>query len=50
MAGLRGVTRVFSTIGDTTGRIARGQGDVTDGYDLRPLDRSETSGSEVVRS
>ncbi len=29
--GLRGVTDVFSTIGDTTGRITRGQGDVTTG-------------------
>lgn len=28
---LRGVTHVFSIIGDTTGRISRGQGDVTSG-------------------
>lgn len=28
---LRGVTDVFTTIGDTTGRVARGQGDVTTG-------------------
>ncbi len=28
---LHGVTNVFTTIGDTTGRIARGQGDVTSG-------------------
>ena len=31
LAKLRGVTRVFSTIGDTTGRMTRGQGDVTSG-------------------
>ncbi len=31
LKGLRGVTDVFSTIGDTTGRITRGQGDVTAG-------------------
>ena len=31
LRGLRGVTDVFSTIGDTTGRITRGQGDVTAG-------------------
>ena len=31
VAGLPCVSRVFSTIGDTTGRIARGQGDVTMG-------------------
>jgi HAE1 family hydrophobic/amphiphilic exporter-1 len=31
LGGLRGVTDVFSTIGDTTGRITRGQGDVTAG-------------------
>jgi len=31
VAKLRGVTHVFSTIGDTTGRITRGQGDVTTG-------------------
>jgi HAE1 family hydrophobic/amphiphilic exporter-1 len=31
LAKLRGVTDVFSTIGDTTGRMSRGQGDVTDG-------------------
>ncbi|MGQ9574654.1 MAG: efflux RND transporter permease subunit [Thermoguttaceae bacterium] len=28
---LRGVTNVFTTIGDTTGRMVRGQGDVTTG-------------------
>jgi HAE1 family hydrophobic/amphiphilic exporter-1 len=28
---LRGVTHTFTTIGDTTGRVARGQGDVTRG-------------------
>jgi HAE1 family hydrophobic/amphiphilic exporter-1 len=28
---LKGVTNVFSTIGDTTGRMSRGQGDVTSG-------------------
>jgi len=31
LRSLRGVTRVFSIIGDTTGRVARGQGDVTMG-------------------
>jgi len=31
VAKLRGVMHVFSTIGDTTGRISRGQGDVTSG-------------------
>jgi len=31
LAQLKGVTNVFSTIGDTTGRVARGQGDVTNG-------------------
>ncbi len=31
LAGLRGVTNLFTIIGDTTGRVARGQGDVTAG-------------------
>jgi hydrophobic/amphiphilic exporter-1 (mainly G- bacteria), HAE1 family len=31
IAGLRGVTDVFSSIGDTSGRVSRGQGDVTIG-------------------
>ncbi len=31
LSKLRGVTNVFATIGDTTGRISRGQGDVTTG-------------------
>ena len=31
IARLKGVTNVFATIGDTTGRISRGQGDVTTG-------------------
>lgn len=31
LAGLRGVTNLFTIIGDTTGRIAKGQGDVTEG-------------------
>ncbi|MEI8371350.1 MAG: efflux RND transporter permease subunit [Planctomycetota bacterium] len=31
LAKLRGVTGVFSSIGDTTGRVSRGQGDVTIG-------------------
>ena len=31
LAGLKGVTNVFSSIGDTTGRVSRGQGDVTSG-------------------
>lgn len=31
LAKLRGVTTVFTTIGDTTGRMSRGQGDVTTG-------------------
>jgi HAE1 family hydrophobic/amphiphilic exporter-1 len=31
LGGLRGVENVFSIIGDTTGRIGRGQGDVTAG-------------------
>ncbi|MCR4414758.1 MAG: efflux RND transporter permease subunit [Thermoguttaceae bacterium] len=31
IAALHGVTHVFSTIGDTTGRVSRGQGDVTSG-------------------
>jgi HAE1 family hydrophobic/amphiphilic exporter-1 len=31
LGGLRGVEHVFSIIGDTTGRIGRGQGDVTAG-------------------
>jgi HAE1 family hydrophobic/amphiphilic exporter-1 len=30
LAKLRGVTHVFTIIGDTTGRIAKGQGDVTE--------------------
>jgi HAE1 family hydrophobic/amphiphilic exporter-1 len=29
LKGLRGVTHVFTIIGDTTGRVAKGQGDVT---------------------
>ncbi|HTN75782.1 MAG TPA: efflux RND transporter permease subunit [Pirellulaceae bacterium] len=29
LQGLRGVTNVFTIVGDTTGRIAKGQGDVT---------------------
>jgi HAE1 family hydrophobic/amphiphilic exporter-1 len=31
LRGLRGVENVFSIIGDTTGRVSRGQGDVTSG-------------------
>ncbi len=31
LAKIKGVTHVFSTIGDTTGRMARGQGDVQNG-------------------
>ena len=31
LAGLSGVTNVFTSIGDTTGRVSRGQGDVTSG-------------------
>jgi multidrug efflux pump subunit AcrB len=31
LAQLKGVQNVFSTIGDTTGRVSRGQGDVTAG-------------------
>ncbi|MHB0957693.1 MAG: efflux RND transporter permease subunit [Pirellulaceae bacterium] len=31
LAQLKGVTNVFTTIGDTTGRVSRGQGDVTSG-------------------
>ena len=31
LAELKGVTNVFTTIGDTTGRVSRGQGDVTAG-------------------
>lgn len=31
IAKLHGVTNVFATIGDTTGRVSRGQGDVTSG-------------------
>ncbi|MCY2995451.1 MAG: efflux RND transporter permease subunit [Planctomycetota bacterium] len=31
LAKLRGVQHVFSSIGDTTGRVSRGQGDVTGG-------------------
>jgi HAE1 family hydrophobic/amphiphilic exporter-1 len=31
LGGLRGVEHVFSIIGDTTGRVSRGQGDVTAG-------------------
>ncbi len=31
LRGLRGVRNVFTTIGDTTGRMTRGQGDVTAG-------------------
>jgi HAE1 family hydrophobic/amphiphilic exporter-1 len=31
LSGLRGMEHVFSIIGDTTGRISRGQGDVTAG-------------------
>jgi HAE1 family hydrophobic/amphiphilic exporter-1 len=31
LAQLKGVTNVFTTIGDTTGRVSRGQGDVTTG-------------------
>jgi HAE1 family hydrophobic/amphiphilic exporter-1 len=45
LAELKGVTNVFSTIGDTTGRVSRGQGDVTAGTiyarlaDLKPRTR-----------
>jgi HAE1 family hydrophobic/amphiphilic exporter-1 len=45
LAKLKGVTNVFSTIGDTTGRVSRGQGDVTAGTiyarlaDLKPRTR-----------
>jgi len=45
LAELRGVTNVFTTIGDTTGRVSRGQGDVTSGTiyarltDLKPRTR-----------
>lgn len=31
LRGLQGVTNTFTTIGDTTGRVSRGQGDVTNG-------------------
>jgi HAE1 family hydrophobic/amphiphilic exporter-1 len=31
LRGLRGVTHTFTVIGDTTGRVTRGQGDVTTG-------------------
>ena len=39
---LRGVTHVFTTIGDTSGRVAKGQGDVTTGtIYLRLVDLTE---------
>jgi HAE1 family hydrophobic/amphiphilic exporter-1 len=47
LRGLRGVTATFITVGDTTGRIAKGQGDVTKGtlycrlVDLRDRDYSQ---------
>jgi HAE1 family hydrophobic/amphiphilic exporter-1 len=47
LAKLRGVTHVFTVIGDTTGRIAKGQGDVTEAniycrlVDLRERDYTQ---------
>ena len=51
VAGLRGVTHVFSTIGDTTGRITRGQGDVTEGTiyaRLTDLDQRQRSWHDLT--
>jgi HAE1 family hydrophobic/amphiphilic exporter-1 len=47
LKGLRGVTHVFTIIGDTTGRVAKGQGDVTEArvycrlVDLKDRDYSQ---------
>ncbi|MGQ0636148.1 MAG: efflux RND transporter permease subunit [Planctomycetaceae bacterium] len=47
LRGLRGVTHTFTTIGDTTGRVAKGQGEVTTAkiyarlVDLRERDYSQ---------
>jgi HAE1 family hydrophobic/amphiphilic exporter-1 len=47
LKALRGVTHVFTIIGDTTGRVAKGQGDVTEArvycrlVDLRERDYSQ---------
>lgn len=47
LARLRGVTHVFTILGDTTGRVAKGQGDVTEAtiycrlVDLRQRDYSQ---------
>lgn len=48
---LRGVTHVFTVVGDTTGRVAKGQGDVTrvSVYcRLVPLDKREYSQFDVM--
>ncbi len=50
LGGLRGVEHVFSIIGDTTGRISRGQGDVTAGTIYAPPGRPGKAAAHVVRS
>jgi HAE1 family hydrophobic/amphiphilic exporter-1 len=49
---LRGVTHVFSIVGDTTGRVAKGQGDVTEAsiyVRLTDLGEREFSQFDVMR-
>src|SRR5262249_44023528 len=46
---LRGVTHTFTTIGDTSGRVARGQGDVTQAtIYVRLLDLKERKYSQFM--
>ena len=53
---LRGVTHVFSVIGDTTGRVAKGQGDVTEAniycrlIDLRERDYTQFAVMDEARA
>ncbi|MGE3819007.1 MAG: efflux RND transporter permease subunit, partial [Isosphaeraceae bacterium] len=50
--GLRGVTRVLTTIGDTSGRVGRGAGDVTTGsiyVTLVDLDKRDFTQFDVMR-
>ncbi len=49
IAQLKGVTNVFTTIGDTTGRVSRGQGDVTKGTIYARLTDLEHAHVQVVR-
>ena len=46
---VRGVTHVFTIIGDTTGRVAKGQGDVTAGHHLLPAGRPGRARVHAVR-